>query len=187
VFNPTKTFPKPNWQTSCDISTLAKRWILYFRFMGKTPDVGFLSNTEQSTYFLCSIQEPALLSQAQSLLVSIINENQMQPIKMRGRASLPTHLKITALSETLAQTIQPIDNDLGFAPTANNMQLQLPYGQFMMPPPHGLPYQYPYCSPIGQYVSLSSPYGAVANNHVMQGYGNTMEAAINVTERKKGV
>jgi hypothetical protein len=41
AFNPTRTFPKPNWQTSRDISTLAKRWILYFRFMGKTPDVGF--------------------------------------------------------------------------------------------------------------------------------------------------
>jgi hypothetical protein len=74
AFNPTRTFPKPNWQTSRDISTLAKRWILYFRFMGKTPDVGFLSDTEQSTYFLRSIQEPALMSQAQSLLVSIINE-----------------------------------------------------------------------------------------------------------------
>ena len=112
--------------TSRDISTLAKRWILYFRFMGKSPDVGFLSDTEQSTYFLRSIQEPALISQAQSLLVSIINKNQMQPVKLRGRAPLPTHLKINALSDTLAQTIQPLENELGFAPAANHTQ----YGQY---------------------------------------------------------
>jgi hypothetical protein len=133
AFNPTKAFPKPTWHSSRDISTLTKRWILYFRFMGKTTDVGYLSDTEQSTHFLCSIQEPALMSQAQSLFVSIINKNQQQPVKLRGRAPLPTHLRITALSETLAQTIQPIDNELDYAPTANHMQLHLPYGHFAPP------------------------------------------------------
>jgi hypothetical protein len=193
AFNPIKSFPKPTWHASRDIGTLAKRWILYFRFMGKTPEVGFLSDTEQSTHFLKSIQEPALLSQAQSLLVTIINENQMQPVKMRGRAALPTHLKINALSETLAQTIQPIDNELGFAPAAHHTQYQLPYGASMSMFPQspsygaiGQSYIPPFCSPIGHRLSPLPQFGPAANAHVMQGYGDPPNAASNQTERKKG-
>jgi hypothetical protein len=52
AFNPTKIFPKPTWFHSRDVSTHAKRWILYFRFMGKSPDVGYTSDTDQSTFFL---------------------------------------------------------------------------------------------------------------------------------------
>ena len=126
TFNPTKLFPNPTWFSSWDVSTLAKRWILYFRFMGKSPDVGYTSDTEQSTFFLWSIQEPALISQAQSLLVSIINENQLVPVMIRGQAPLPTHLKITVLAETLAQTIQPIDNELDYSPTTNHFQQHWP-------------------------------------------------------------
>jgi hypothetical protein len=160
--------------------------------MGKTPDVGFLSDTEQSTYFLKSIHEPALVSQAQSLLVSIINENQMQPIKMRGRAPLPTHLKIMALSETLAQTIQPLENELGFAPTANHMQFQMPFGQMMLPnSAFGMgqispPYQAPYYGSTGTYTTMSPPYDATINQHIMQGAEDGWDATANWTERKKG-
>jgi hypothetical protein len=75
------------------------------------------------------------MSQAQSLLASIINENQLVPVKNHGRAQLPTHLKITALAETLARTIQPIENDLDYAPTANHTQQTTPYGHFT-PPSH---------------------------------------------------
>ena len=162
--------------------------------MGKTPDVGFTSDKEQKTFFLRSIQEPALISQAQSLLVSIINKNQMQPVKLRGRAQLPTHLKIIALSETLVQTIQPLDNELDYAPSANRMQLPPPYGQFgfglpQMPygtSPFGTAYPPPYYRPVEQYTHSPEIYDASANQHIMQGYDQLIEAAGNSTEHCKG-
>jgi hypothetical protein len=191
-FNPTKVFPKPTWNSCRDVSTLAKRWILYFRFMGKTPDVGFLSDTEQSTFFLRSIQEPALISQAQSLLVSIINENKMQPVKLRGRAQLPSHLKIAALSETIAQTIQPLDNDLDYSPSANRMQTLPFYGPFgISPSPYtghtfGMGYPPAYYRPTDSVPYSPDIYEASANQHVMQGYGDPTTASANSTERRKG-
>jgi hypothetical protein len=178
--------------TSRDVSTLAKRWIVYFRFMSKSPDVGFLSDTEQSTYFLRSIQEPSLISQAQSLLVGIINENQLVPIMLRGRAQLPTHLKIPALADTLAQTIQPIENDLEFAPTANLTQQMALYGHYPTPQPpfgHGTlgqPLPSPFHGPPSPYMTASPPINAFANQHVMQGGTDITAAAVNWTERRRG-
>ena len=192
AFNPSKAYPKPTWYNSRDVSTLAKRWILYFRFMSKSPDVGYLSDTEQSTYFLRSIQEPSLISQAQSLLVSIINENQLVPIMNRGRAQLPTHLKIPAMADTLAQTIQPIENDLDFAPTANLTQQMAVYGHYPhLQPPFGLgtlgqPSPYPNHGPISPYMTASTPIAAFANQHVMQGGTEITDAAGNWTERRRG-
>jgi hypothetical protein len=160
--------------------------------MGKTPDVGFLSDTEQSTFFLRSIQEPALISQAQSLLVSIINENKMQPVKLRGRAQLPSHLKIAALSETIAQTIQPLDNDLDYSPSANRMQTMPFYGPFGISPspyaghPFGMGYPPAYYRPTDSVPYSPDIYEASANQHVMQGYGDPTAALANSTERRKG-
>jgi hypothetical protein len=191
AFCPSKAFVKPTWYTSRDVSTLAKRWILYFRFMSKSPDVGYLSDTEQSTYFLRSIQEPTLISQAQSLLVSILNENQLVPIMHRGRAHLPTHLKIPALADTLAQTIQPIENDLEFAPAANLTQQMGIYGHYPTLQPtfgHGTigqPLPSPFHGPLSPYMMASPPINAFANQHVMQGGTDITTAAVNWTERRK--
>jgi hypothetical protein len=112
---------------------------------------------------------------------------------MRGRAALPTHLKITALSETLAQTIQPIDNELGFAPAAHHTQYQLPYSASMSMFPQspsygaiGQPYIPSFCSPVGHQFSPLPQFGPAANAHVMQGNGDPPNAVCNQTERKKG-
>jgi hypothetical protein len=61
-------------------------------------EIGYSSDTERSLFFLRSIQESALLSQRQSLEVCIINENNLVPIRLKGRAPLPIHLQIPALT-----------------------------------------------------------------------------------------
>ena len=49
----------------------------------------------------------------------------------------------------------------------------------------GSHYPYPFCTPIGLHVSPSSPYGASVNQHIMQGYGNAVEATLNVNDRQR--
>jgi hypothetical protein len=83
AFCPYKRYPEPQWTHSRDVMTHAKRWILFFRFMGETFQ-GYSSATKQCMLFLRSIQEPALLSQVKSMEISILNENAQGPLKLRG-------------------------------------------------------------------------------------------------------
>jgi hypothetical protein len=117
--------PEPSWIQSRDMITHAKRWILFFRFMGKSHE-GYSSDTERSLHFLRSIQEPALLSQVKSLEVSVLNVNEQVIPRFRGRAQLPAHLCIDAISKTLALTVQPLLNDLNFAPSTNTTSMVSP-------------------------------------------------------------
>jgi hypothetical protein len=107
-------FPEPTWAVTRDVTTHAKRWTLFFRFMSKSYQ-GYSSDTEQSLLFLRTIQEPALLRRVKSLEVNILNENEMVAPQRRGHAPLPAHLCIDALAKTLALTVQPLVNDLQFS------------------------------------------------------------------------
>jgi hypothetical protein len=126
-------------------------------------EVGYSSDTERSLFFLRSIQEPALLSQSKSLEVCIINENALAPINLKGRAPLPSHLLIPALTETMKQTIQPIT----FSGESHRTQATNfpPYYSFGIPG--------------------HSPYDPSGNLHIMQGSHTFHDAAANWTERQR--
>jgi hypothetical protein len=156
AFCPWKRYYEPHWSETRDIVTHSKRWTLFFRFMSKS-EVGYSSDTECSLFFLRSIQEPAFLSQRQSLEVCIINENNLAPTKLKGRAPLPTHLQIPALTETIKQTMQPIS----FTETINRL--------------HATP---PYFGPL-------VPYNPTLNQHMMQGFDEYLPHS-NWTERRRG-
>ena len=174
AFCPYKRYPEPQWTHSRDVMTHAKRWILFFRFMGETFQ-GYSSATKQCMLFLRSIQEPALLSQVKSMEISILNENAQGPLKLRGRAPLPPHLCIEAMAETLAQTVQPLENDLEFAPSHSMTTC----GNYMFPNNQPIqPYQPPHYGP-------SLPYNPSMNLHIMQGSTNLVPTS-NWTERHRG-
>jgi hypothetical protein len=120
-------FQEPTWPPSRDVTTHAKRWILFFRFMSKTYS-GYSNDTEQSLHFLRTIPEPALLSQVKSLEVSILNINEQVIPRLRGRADLPPHLCIDSLAKTLALTVQPLLNDLHFSPSTSATTMISPLG-----------------------------------------------------------
>jgi hypothetical protein len=174
AFCPYKKYPEPQWVVSRDVMTHAKRWILFFRFMGKSYQ-GYSSSTEQSLHFIRSIQEPALNSQVKSLEVSILNENAQVSLKLKGRAPLPSHLCIDAMAETLAQTTQPLELNLQFAPSTNMTMCGCthPNNQYGTPVP---------CNPYIQY----GPNGPTPppNLHVMQG-STAINPMSNWTERTR--
>jgi hypothetical protein len=142
--------------------------------------VNYSSDTERSLYFLRSIQEPALTSQAKSLEVSILNVNAQSPTKLRGRAPLPPYLQIPDMAETMAQTVQPLDLDLDLAPTSSRTTYQLPL-PYHMPfgytsTPHGMG------SPTSYYGPMV-PYAPSVNTHVMQG---SLQPECHWTEQRRG-
>lgn len=170
AFCPWKRYYEPQWSETRDVVSHSKRWKLFFRFMSKS-EIGYSSDTERSLFFLRSIQESALLSQRQSLEVCIINENNLVPIRLKGRAPLPIHLQIPALTETMKQTIQPIS----FTETINRLQAT--------PPPIGLGtlgQTYP-----SQYFGPMVPYHLTLNQHMMQGYDQHFPNS-SWTERRRG-
>ena len=118
AFNPTKAFPKPTWYSSQDMS-------LHLQNVGSCTSVSWASHrmwgTSVTQNRVLTSYDPSrslhwLAKHRVSWSASSI-KTQLVPVKNRGRAQLPTHLKITALADTLAQTIQPIDNELDFALT----------------------------------------------------------------------
>ena len=179
AFCPYVKFPEPSWMMTRDVTTHSKRWILFFRFMSKSYR-DYSSDTEQSLLFLRSIQEPALLSQIKSLEVSILNENEQVVPRLRGRAPLPTHLCIDALSKTLALTVQPLTNEFQYSPAANTTTMLQSTGMMHLPP-------FGYGNTTGYHHSMphygsTLPYNHFNNGHVMQ--GNT--PVMNWTERHRG-
>jgi hypothetical protein len=164
AFCPWKRYYEPQWTDTRDIVTHSKHWTLFFRFMSKS-EVGYSSDTERSLFFLRSIQEPALMSQTKSLEVCIINENNLAPTKLKGRAPLPTHLQIPALTQTMKQTIQPIT----FGGAINRYQAL----------PH-LGNTYP-----SQYFDQMLNYNPSVNQHIMQGFEHISPAA-NRFDRRRG-
>ncbi len=169
AFCPWKRYYEPQWRDTKDIVTHSKHWTLFFRFMSKS-EVGYSSDTERSLFFLRSIQEPALMSQRQSLEVCIINENNLVPTRLKGWAPLPTHLQISALTETMKQTIQPIS----FDGTINHYQRM---SQSFGVGPQGQPYS---SSAYGPLVS----YTPTANQHTMQGFEH-FHPSTSWTERRR--
>ena len=176
AFCPWKRYYEPLWTDSRDLVTHSKRWILFFQFMSKS-DVGYSSDTEHSLFFLQSIQEPALLSQSKSLEVCIINENAVAPTTKKGRAPLPTHLLIPALTETMKQTIQPIT----FSGASNRMEA-LPFLTGANPQglsSHGNNYSFAHYGPLVSY----SP---SVNQHTMRGTQTSFYPTSSWTERCRG-
>lgn len=185
AFCPYKRYPEPQWHLSRDVTTHAKRWILFFRFMGKSYH-GYSSDTEQCLHFLRTIQEPALLSQVKSLEVNIHNINAEGPLKFKGRASFPPYLLIDAMAETLAETVQPLDHELQYAPSTSMTS----YIQPPLPPIGYNAASQMQSAQLGQpypslYYGNLIPYNPVANMHTIQG-STTLDATINWTERNRG-
>ena len=110
VFNPSLAPLPPRWEDYKNVSELGKVLLLYFRLMIKKG--AQFNQFERSLMLLDTISEHSMLGITTSLKCTIEAIRESTPDFDRDWVSLPTHLQMSGIIDTLSKLCSPVDSSM---------------------------------------------------------------------------